>query len=173
MMIRNDSNQHVPQGRTFRNPFRALVVSVVVMTALSLVGATLAPAVAAVPPTAGSFRDGLWEMTIRTDVPGVKSMPPMVLKRCISAKEIQDLQAKATKPPGSDQCKVLEQTSTGATLSWKLECTGKVNMKGQGAVTATGDTYSMTSTMVMTSPEGKPIEIKSSMTGKRLGNCTP
>lgn len=124
-------------------------------------------------PMAGSFRDGLWEMTIRTDVPGIQSMPPMVLKRCISAKEIQDLQTKATRPPGSEQCRVLDQQTRGNTTSWKIECTGKQKMSGEGSVTASGDTYSMQSVVVMTTPEGKTLRIASEMNGKRLGECKP
>jgi hypothetical protein len=137
--------------------------------------AALVPAIAcaAAQPLAGSFREGLWEMTIRTDVAGMKPMPPVVLKRCITTKEIQDLQAKASKPPGSEQCRVLDQKTQGNTSTWRIECTGKMAMKGDGSVTATGDTYAMQSTMVMTTPEGKAMEIRSSMSGKRLGDCKP
>jgi len=124
-------------------------------------------------PMVGSFREGLWEMTIRTDVPGIKSMPPMVLKRCISAKEIQDLQTKVTRPPGSEQCRVLDQQTRGNTTSWKIECTGKQKMSGEGSMTAAGDTYSMQSVVVMSMPEGKTMRIASEMNGKRLGECQP
>jgi len=128
---------------------------------------------AATQPTATNFRDGIWEMTLKSDVPGVQSMPPMVLKRCITAKEMQDLQAKATQPPGADQCKVLEQKTSGATTTWKIECTGKTKIKGAGTVTVGSDTYSMQSQVSMVLPEGKTMDIKSSMTGKRLGECKP
>jgi len=128
---------------------------------------------AAAQPTAANFRDGIWEMTLKSDVPGVQSMPPMVLKRCITAKEMQDLQAKATQPPGADQCKVLEQKTSGATTTWKIECTGKTKIKGAGTVTVGSDTYSMQSQVSMVLPEGKTMDIKSSMTGKRLGECKP
>ncbi|MBC7781293.1 MAG: DUF3617 family protein [Proteobacteria bacterium] len=149
-------------------PLRRSNATKVVATVLCVVSG---PLYAASAPIAGSFRDGLWEMTIRTDVPGVQSMPPMNLKRCISAKEIQDLQAKASQPPGSEQCKVLEQKASGNTTSWKIECTGKTKIKGEGSVTASGDTYSMQSVIAMVTPEGKAMEIKSNMSGKRLGDC--
>jgi len=137
-----------------------------------VVGATAGVAAGAHAQTiAGSFRDGLWEMTIKTDVPGVQSMPPMVLKRCITAKEIQDLQAKASQPPGSEQCKVLDQKTSGNTTAWKIECTGKIKMKGEGSRTANGDTYSMQSAITMVTPEGKAMDIKSSMSGKRISDC--
>ena len=138
-----------------------------------LVAAAAVPVDAAVPPIAGNFREGLWEMTVRAEVPGTKPMPPIVLKKCISAQEIQDLQAKASRPPGSDQCKVLDQRTQGSTTSWKLECTGRMKIVGDGSVTLTGDSYAMQSAMVMTSTDGKSMQVKNELTGKRLGDCKP
>jgi len=137
--------------------------------------ATMAAAVAgaAAPPGMGNFREGLWEMTIRAEVPGTKPMPPISLKKCISAKEIQDLQAKASRPPGSDQCKVFDQRTQGSTTSWKMECTGRMKITGDGSVTSSGDSYAMQSTMVMTTAEGKTMQVKNELTGKRLGDCKP
>jgi hypothetical protein len=138
-----------------------------------LVAAAALPVDAAVPPIAGNFREGLWEMTVRAEVPGTKPMPPIVLKKCISAQEIQDLQAKASRPPGSDQCKVLDQRTQGSTTSWKLECTGRMKIIGDGSVTLTGDSYSMQSAMVMTGADGKSMQVKNELSGKRLGDCKP
>lgn len=138
-----------------------------------LVAAVAVPVDAAVPPIAGNFREGLWEMTVRAEVPGTKPMPPIVLKKCISAKEIQDLQAKASRPPGSDQCKVLDQRTQGSTTSWKLECTGRMKIVGDGLVTMTGDSYTMQSTMVMTGADGKTMQVRNELSGKRLGDCKP
>lgn len=132
-----------------------------------------APAGAAVPMNPGSFREGLWEMTIRAEVPGAKPMPPIVLKKCISAQEIQDLQARASRPPGSEQCKVLDQRTQGSTTSWKIECTGRMKMTGDGSVTSSGDSYTMQSSMLMTTAEGKSIQVKNDLSGKRLGDCKP
>lgn len=138
-----------------------------------LVAGAVLPVDAAVPTIAGNFREGLWEMTVRAEVPGAKPMPPIVLKKCISAQEIQDLQAKASRPPGSDQCKVLDQRTQGSTTSWKLECTGRMKIIGDGSVTLTGDSYSMQSAMVMTSADGKSMQVKNELSGKRLGDCKP
>ncbi len=128
---------------------------------------------AAAPAGMGNFRDGLWEMTIRAEVPGTKPMPPVSLKKCISAKEIQDLQAKASRPPGSDQCKVSDQRTQGSTTSWKMECTGRVKIVGEGSVTSSGDSYTMQSSMVMTGADGKAMQVRNELTGKRLGDCKP
>lgn len=138
-----------------------------------LVAAAALPVDAAVPPIAGNFREGLWEMTVRAEVPGTKPMPPIVLKKCITAKEIQELQAKASRPPGSDQCKVLDQRTQGSTTSWKLECTGRMTIVGDGSVTLTGDSYLMQSAMVMTGADGKSMQVKNELSGKRLGDCKP
>jgi len=152
---------------------RARSRAVAVTLVAGLVAAAALPVYAAVPPIAGNFREGLWEMTVRAEVPGTKPMPPIVLKKCISAQEIQDLQAKASRPPGSDQCKVLDQRTQGSTTSWKLECTGRMKIVGDGSVTLTGDSYSMQSAMVMTGADGKSMQVKNELSGKRLGDCKP
>ncbi len=142
-----------------------------VMTVGSLVvAAGLATAALAQPI---NFREGVWEITIRNEIPGQKPMPPISMKRCITGKEIADLQSKAAKPPGSENCKVTENRTGASGGSWRVECTGKMAIKGEGTVTASGDTYSMQSRMTMTTAEGKSMEITSSMSGKRLGECTP
>ena len=128
---------------------------------------------AAAPSGMGSFRDGLWEMTVRAEVPGAKPMPPIVVKKCISAKEIQDLQAKASRPPGSEQCKVFGQRTQGSTTSWRMECTGRMKIVGEGSVTSSGDSYAMQSSMVMTGADGKAMQVRNELSGKRLGDCKP
>ncbi len=150
------------------NGLHALLATLGAMAAMAA-----AVAGAAAPPGMGNFRDGLWEMTIRAEVPGTKPMPPISLKKCISAKEIQDLQAKASRPPGSDQCKVFDQRTQGSTTSWKMECTGRMKIVGDGSVTSSGDSYAMQSTMVMTTAEGKAMQVRNELTGKRLGDCKP
>jgi hypothetical protein len=149
------------------------VVAATLVAGLVAGAALPLPVDAAVPTIAGNFREGLWEMTVRAEVPGTKPMPPIVLKKCISAQEIQDLQAKASRPPGSDQCKVLDQRTHGSTTSWKLECTGRMKIVGDGSVTLTGDSYSMQSAMVMTGADGKSMQVKNELSGKRLGDCKP
>jgi hypothetical protein len=149
--------------------WRAIIVFVAALAALG----TVVPAAAATPAIAGSFREGLWEMTIRAEVPGAKPMPPIVLKKCVTAKEIQDLQAKASRPPGSDQCKVSDQRTQGNSTTWKIECTGRMKMAGEGSVTSSGDSYAMQSTMVMTAADGKVMQVSNALTGKRIGECKP
>lgn len=151
---------------------RAVVVSAGAGV-LWLLATAAVPADAAVPPIVGNFREGLWEMTIRAEVPGTRPMPPIVLKKCISAQEIQDLQARASRPPGSEQCKVLDPRTQGSTTRWKLECTGRVKMAGDGSVTLTSETYAMQSSMMMTGADGKSMQVNNEMSGKRLGDCKP
>jgi hypothetical protein len=151
----------------------AAVPALAAITALGAALAAAVPAAAATPAIAGSFRDGLWEMTIRAEVPGAKPLPPIVLKKCISAQEIQDLQAKASRPPGSDQCRVFDQRNQGNSTTWKIECTGRMKIVGEGSVTSSGDSYAMQSTMVMTAADGKVMQVKNALSGKRLGECKP
>lgn len=151
-----------------RSSLLAVLGTLGVATALAAIDAS-----AAAPPGMGNFREGLWEMTIRAEVPGSKPLPPIVLKKCVSAKEIQDLQAKASRPPGSDQCRIFDQRTQGNSSSWKIECTGRMKMAGEGSVTSSGDSYAMQSSMVMTSAEGKSMQVKNELSGKRLGDCKP
>lgn len=128
---------------------------------------------AAAPAITGNFREGLWEMTVRAEVPGSKPVPPLTLKKCITAKEIQELQARASQPPGSDKCRVLDQRTQGATTTWRLECTGRTKIAGDGSVTFSGDAYALQSTMVITGSDGKAMQVRNELNGRRIGDCKP
>ncbi len=141
--------------------------------AAALVATASASAGAAAPSVVGNFREGLWEMTARAEVPGTRPVPPITLKKCITAAEIQELQARASQPPGSDKCKVLDQRTQGATTSWKLECSGRTKITGEGTVTFSGDTYALQSSMVVTGSDGKVVQVRNELNGRRVGDCKP
>jgi len=156
--------------RVTRSVAAASAASVVALCATL---AAMGPAWAAAPVTAGSFRDGLWELTIRAEVAGAPSRPPISLKKCVSAKEIQDLQARVSRPPQSESCKVFDQRTQGGTTRWKMACTGRMTIAGEGSLTSSGDSYALQWTMVVTGEDNKAMQVTNALTGRRLGDCVP
>jgi hypothetical protein len=73
--------------------------------------------------------------------------------------------------PKNDDCKVTETRRSGNTLRYKMVCSGKDPMTGEGEITQTKDAYSgrmrMTGRM-----DGEPMDMTQTFSGRRLGECT-
>ena len=68
-----------------------------------------------------------------------------------------------------DECKISDIKTAGDSISWKMICSGKSGeMEGTGTVTYKGDTMTGTMNMVI---KGAGMQIKNTMSGKRIGAC--
>ncbi len=107
---------------------------------------------------------GKWEITTQTEMAG---MPPQSVThvQCITADDMVPMSKNANQ-----ECQVTDIVSNGNTLSWKISCGGQGGgMKGTGSVTYNGN--SMNGVMNMTITGGGNMQIKNTMTGRRLGEC--
>ncbi len=121
--------------------------------------ALLAPAAAPAQAEPGEE----WEQTTQMEMKGMPfAMPAMTTKFC---KPVGDF----TEPPQArkdENCKTTEVVRSGNTMKWKVVCTGKDKMEGQGEMTWAGQSY--TGHMEMRSDQG---DINMKMSGKRLGKA--
>src|SRR5215831_18464134 len=121
---------------------------------------------------ASPMRPGLWEMTGRMQMEGMKGdMPPFTIKHCVTPKDAEA--AETGKLPGADKkgmenCKVSDYKLSGNKASWNITCTGQHAMTGTGTMVFSGDTYTQKS--VMKTQRGT---MTLENTGKRLGDCPP
>jgi hypothetical protein len=130
-------------------------------TALSLI--SLIPAVAA----AMNMQDGLWEITVRMEMPGMPALPPQVMQQCITPQDTQDPRRTV---PADKNCEVRNVKQEGNSLSWDMQCRGDTPMTGQGRMTAAGASYSGEMNMRITEG-GQAMNVRQVMAGKRLGPC--
>ena len=130
-----------------------------------LLGAALAallptPAPAA-PPS--DYEPGTnWEATVEMEMAGMggMKMPAQTHKFCKAKKEW-------TEPPGTDRnsdCKTTEMKKSGNRMTWKVVCTGKNPMTGEGDMTYTPTTYAGTMAMHM-----KDGDVTMKMKGREVG----
>jgi len=138
-------------------PFKPLVLSLVV-------------AVASPTAMAGDVvkvRPGLWESTITMESSIIPGMPPQTTRECIreSTYDIRKLM------DGQGDCTITGTSSEGSTLRWQLACDlDGQSMTGQGQMTSHGDRIEGYMSMKM-SFQGQSMDMKTSWTGKRLGDC--
>lgn len=115
-----------------------------------------------------NMEDGLWEMTSTMEMEGMPQgmpggMPPMTYRECLTKESMVPTQKKRNQ-----DCKILQQESSGDTVTWRMRCTtGGVVSEMNGSSTYSGS--AMQGTMQMTSGG---MKMTSRVTGKRLGPCT-
>ncbi len=127
------------------------------LVALSLV----VPAGAAEHPQ----KPGKWQIKMEMEMPGMPvKLPPMNFEVCLTEEDLKDPQKAVPNDPKS-KCNVGDYKVDGNTVSWTVDCP-KQNMKGNGEITYTDDSYS--GFMKMTVGEQ---EMKTKYSGKWLGEC--
>jgi hypothetical protein len=120
----------------------------------------------ATPP---NMQPGMWEITTRTEMPGMPmQMPPQSIRQCYKNENVRD--ARETLPVDKT-CKVDDFQQSGNTVKWKVNC--KVEgapMTGIGEITYAGSRYSGKMTM-QGNMQGMNINMTSQYSGRRVGDC--
>jgi hypothetical protein len=114
--------------------------------------------------TAGTMREGLWEITTEMEMPGMPmKMPATVMKHCFTKNDVSDQKRVISQ---DNNCTVTDLKTSANKVTWKMKCTG------ENAATMTGETVfgsdSYSSLMKMNS-HGQNMTMK--VKGKRLGAC--
>lgn len=110
--------------------------------------------------------DELWEVTNKMDMPGMPfAMPGQTSKVCMQQGKQGDPNQAVPKDKEQD-CKMSDVKMTGNKSSWKIACTGKNAMTGNGEMTFGNGAYS--GKMQMHSKDG---DMTMSYEGKRIGSC--
>jgi len=133
----------------------------------------LALAVAVVPSLVQAaehpVHEGKWEVTSSTSFPGMGQMPAQTHTQCITHKDM----VPKHDSPRAKNCKVTEQKLDGSTVNWKVQCEGSHGpIEGSGALTYSHDRFTGALKFTMNDPRGGgPMEITTTMDGKRVGEC--
>ena len=115
------------------------------------------------------MRDGLWEITVKMDMPGMPmQMPPMTHTQCITKKDIIP-----QKPEKNQDCKIINSKTSGNTVSWTIQCRDKdgTTAESSGKVTYKKDKFDGTIYMTVNQPGQGKMKMTQHMSGKRIGEC--
>ena len=139
------------------------------LTAGGLLVLLLAPATGA-----GDLSPGLWELSLEAKVesePGFQP-GPMTANQCLTLDDARD-PSKVLGPlaaAGAGNCAYTKRDYQGGILHFAMKCGGALTLKTSGDVTFSATAFSGLITTSSTI-DGKMVEFKSTIKGRRLGNC--
>ena len=93
----------------------------------------------------------------------------MTFKRCIKKEDAEDPDRWMGKPGAQSDCKLTPGKKTADTYSWQMECP-KANMRGTGSARMSGATMDG-ETHMTGEVQGQKFELRTKVTGRRLGPC--
>jgi hypothetical protein len=117
---------------------------------------------------------GLWELSLEATVDAAPGFAPgpTTVNQCFSKADARDpgkILAAVTTPDAGD-CTYLERSYAGEMFHFKMRCTGALQMQSSGEVrfsaTKLDGTIKTSSTI-----DGVPVEFKSMIRGRRIGDC--
>ncbi len=113
-----------------------------------------------------NVKKGMWEINNHTKVSGLPmKIPDTKILQCIDA---QSIIPKADKKINK-YCKIIEQKIVGDTVSWKMQCTHK--MQSHGSITYHGKTFDGIVTTSTKVPHIGSMTMTNHITGRRTGEC--
>lgn len=125
---------------------------------------------AAVYAAGADMKEGLWEISIAMEMPGMPfGMPPMKQNHCYTKKELEE--SKNAVPKSDEQCKITDYKLSGNKASWVTQCKGENAMSGAGEIIFKGDSYDATVKMKGKDSDGGAMEMIQHIKGRRIGNC--
>lgn len=138
------------------------------LRAASFAGALAAAGFTLTATAAPDVRPGLWETTVKTQVPGMPmAMPSITHRYCLHKKDL----VPNTRQPGQ-HCKLLDHAISGNTVSWRVQCRSQgMSSTGEGKITYAGDTYHGRIVMDMQQGGGQPMKMIQTLQGRRVGDC--
>ena len=120
---------------------------------------------------APDMKEGLWEITSKTEMAGVpQGMKPVVIKQCITRKDLENPSRTMPGGPKDPRCQVTDYKTQGNTASWNVACKGEGAMTGSFSVTYSGSSYTGVSKMTM-KHGGQDHAVTVHHSGKHIGDC--
>ena len=127
---------------------------------------------AATLAAAPNMKEGLWEITVKMEIPGMPAgAPPQVMQQCVTQKDFENPQTMApANNPQSSRCETTDYRVQGNTATWKMACKGENAMTGTGSMTFSGASYTGTNKMSMKHGD-QTMNMTMNYAGRHLGPC--
>lgn len=119
--------------------------------------------------------DELWEITTRMEMAGMPmAMPGQTNTFCKPKGQVQSDPLPSDK---NNDCQMVDMQQSGNTSRFKMRCSGKQPMTGEGEVTYTGsDRYTgkmhIVGKMEGASSADESVDMTQTFSGKKVGTCT-
>lgn len=114
--------------------------------------------------SADSIREGYWEVTSQTEMPGMPmKIPASTIKHCYTKEDVKDQKKVIAR---DKNCTLTDYKVSGNKVTWAMKCTGESVGTFNGETVFSKDAY--TSTMKMKS-QGHNMTVK--VKGRRVGEC--
>jgi hypothetical protein len=120
-------------------------------------------------PAMAQIEAGEWEFTsVSTSrlFPGPQNAS---FRRCILKEEAANPDRWMSNPGPQSDCKITPGAKTANTYSWQMECPA-AKMRGNGTARMTASTMDG-ETVMNGEVQGQKFELRTKVTGKRLGPC--
>jgi hypothetical protein len=114
--------------------------------------------------------DELWEITTKMEMAGMPMMMPAQTNQVCKPKNRPADEELVPKDKNSD-CKMDDMQHSGNKTTFKMSCSGKHAMTGNGEFEKSGDNY-RGSMHMQGNMEGRSIDMTQSFSGKLIGSCT-
>ena len=119
---------------------------------------------------AQQMQPGEWEFTSTVTSPAFPGPQTATFANCVKQEDAADPSRWMGKKDYKSDCTVTPGKKTADSYSWQISCPSS-KTQGSGTVRFTGGTR-MESDMLMTGEQrGRQFEMRTKMTGKRLGPC--
>jgi hypothetical protein len=120
-------------------------------------------------PALAEIEAGEWEFSSITTSRLLPSPQNASFKRCIRPEEAQNPDRWMAEPGQQGDCKLTPGKKTADTYSWTMECPHG-NIRGAGSARLTRTTMEGETNMTG-ELQGQKFELRTKVTGKRLGPC--
>ena len=119
-----------------------------------------------------SIAPGLWKVSMVMRMNGM-TMPPQVIRHCVTPAALKKPHGAIPLPPMSAKtdCKAMEVTRHGNTVSWKMSCAGAEKMEMVGTTTYYSAEHYKGRMKMTTTGHGHVLHMTQRIEGWRLGNC--
>jgi len=125
---------------------------------------------ASFPAAAQQMQPGEWQFNTTTTSPALPGPQSATFTNCVKKEDASDPSRWMGKQDYKSDCKVTPGKKTADSYSWQISCPNS-KTQGSGTVRFTGGTR-MESDMLMTGEQrGRSFEMRTRMSGKRLGPC--
>ena len=110
-----------------------------------------------------NMKEGLWEITVKMEVPGMSmQIPAQKFTQCLKKENMVPQQEEKNQ-----QCKMVNTEVKGDTVTWVIECKGpEGTTRGNGRVTYKGDTFDGSMNI-----KQADMEVTQHMSGRLIGPC--
>ena len=126
-------------------------------------------ATASATVAAQELEPGEWEFTSTSTSQLFPGPQVASFRRCIRKEEAANPDSWMGKPDPTGDCKLTPLKKAGDTYSWEMECP-KANMRGSGSARLGRGTMEGQTNM-NGEVQGRKFELRTKVTGKRLGPC--